>query len=73
MISSFNGFLLLCTYKNMPQNDFCSLLPFPIECQSLTTFGAYNATLLKIHEALSSQEHHSLLFLPLDSSATFFF
>lgn len=72
MISTYNGFLLLCIYKNMPQKGFYSLLPFSIECQSFITFGAYNTILLEIHDALSSQEHHDLLFLPLDSSAAFF-
>lgn len=72
MISRYNGFLLLYTYQNMPQNGFYSLLPFAIECQSFVTFGAYYAILLEIHDALSPQEHHDHLFVPHASFATFY-
>lgn len=72
MVSRCNGLLLLYTYKNMPQKGFYSLLPFSVERQSFISFGSYNTIFLKIHDALTFQEHHDLLFLPLDSSATFF-
>lgn len=54
----------------MPPKGFCSLLPFSTECQTFVTFGTYS-TILETHDALRSQEHCDLLFLPFDSSATF--